>query len=115
MSEENNKLNQSEKTASNIPDIDIRTLRNNRGAVVFSREFLTEHPTEEFLKAIFSNFFPVAAENHHKNYMYDKIKMFGYSKHFREISEGEVIPEYEIIIIQDDDGIRFDKMVEKSF
>ena len=114
MSKENKNLNEAENSALNIADVSSRTLRNNRGMVVFSREFLTEHPTEEFLKAVFSNFFPVATENDHTFYMYDRIKMFGYSQHFREISEGEVTPEYEIVMIKDENGVRFDKMVERS-
>ncbi len=114
MSKENENLNEPQNSALNIADVSSRTLRNNRGMVVFSREFLTERPTEDFLKAVFSNFFPVAIENDHTFYMYDKIKMYGYSQHFKEINEGEVTPEYEIIMVQDENGVRFDKMVERS-
>ena len=95
-------------------DDSSRTLQNNRGIIVFSREYLTEHPTEEFMKAVFSNFFPVATENDHSFNMYDKIKMYGYSQHFREISEGEIAPEYEIVMVSDESGVRFDKMIERA-
>ena len=115
MNKEKQTLDKHESVNDIIADVSIPTLRNNRGVVVFSREILTEHPTEEIMKAVFSNFFPVATENDHSFNMYAKIKMYGYSQHFREINEGEVIPEYEIVMIQDENGVRFDKMVERLF
>jgi hypothetical protein len=98
----------------NLKTIEITrpTLTNRRGMIKFSRELLTENPTEDILKVIFSNFYPVAIENDHSFNMYGKLKMFGYSPHFREVTEGEVPPEYEIIIIEDGSGPKFDKIIE---
>lgn len=87
-------------------------LSRNRGHIYFDREFLTCNPTEDYLLAIFSNFFPIMAETNHERMFFDKIKMSGYSKHFRKLEEGESIPEYEIVIMQDDNGCHFDRMVE---
>lgn len=103
-------MNEIENSSVNITDVSTNTLQNNRGVVVFSREFLTEYPTEELLKAVFSNFFPVETETK----MNGIIKMYGYSQHFKEISEGEVIPEYEIELISNENGIQFNKMIERE-
>lgn len=95
-----------------ISDVSNDTLHKKRGMIAFSREFLTYHPTEQFLKEVFSNFFPIAMENDHSFCAYDKIKMFGYSPHFREINDEERTPEYEIFITHDENGDHFNRMVE---
>jgi hypothetical protein len=114
MSKEEQNLNNAETPKLGISDVSSRTLRKNRGMVVFSREFLTDNPTEDFLKVVFSNFFPVAMQDDHTFGEYGRIKMYGYSQHFREIEECEAAPEYEIFVMRDGGSLRFDKMVERS-
>lgn len=80
----------------------LTNLSSRRGFIVIDRDTLNREPTEEFLKLIFSVFFPVAMENYHDYGMYDGIKMFGFSKHFREIVEGEVTPEYRMLLTFDE-------------
>ena len=87
-------------------------LANKRGYVSFSRYSLTNNPQEDVLKEIFSNFFPIAIENDHTCDLYYGLKMFGYSKHFREINELEPCPKYEMQLITDENGVHFNKMIE---
>lgn len=103
-----------DKLDNSISNVSNDTLHKKRGMIAFSREFLTYHPTEQFLKVVFSNFFPIAMENDHSFCAYDKIKMFGYSPHFREINDEERTPEYEIFITHDENGDHFNGMVERK-
>lgn len=80
----------------------LTDLSKKRGFIVIDRDTLNKQPTEEFLKLIFSVFFPVAMENYHVYNMYDGLKMYGFSKHFRDVNEGEIIPEYEMILTFDE-------------
>ena len=91
-----------------------KNLKKRRGMVMFRREFLMDNPLEENLREIFSNFFPINSENVHSYYFYDHIKMTGLSKHFRELEEGEKIPQYDMIFITDRNklSIEFSRMVE---
>jgi hypothetical protein len=114
MKKEEQNMNNAETPKLGISDVSSRTLRKNRGMVVFNREFLTDNPTEDFFKVVFSNFFPVAIQDDHVFGEYSRIKMYGYSQHFREIEEGEAAPEYEIFVMRDGDRLKFDKMVERS-
>jgi len=106
-------LNNAEAQGLNIPIVSNRTLSKNRGMVVFSREMLTKEPTEDEMKAIFSNFFPIAIENEHSYNLYQNLKMYGYSQHFREVEEGEVCPKYEMFFRRDENGVHFEEMVEQ--
>ena len=92
--------------------ITSENLRKHRGMIIFSREFLTQNASEETLKEIFSNFFPMAMESDHSFSMYEKIRMYGYSPHFREIEETERCPEYEMRMTFDSQGGKFEKMIE---
>ena len=80
------------------------TLKHRRGKVVLSRQFIYDDPQEEILKPLFENFFPAATEPHHAAGMYNAIIFFGYSPHFREVKEGEVMPEYIAQLYRNDDG-----------
>jgi len=73
-------------------------LQKRRGKIVFSRESTINNPNEKFLKTIFSEFFPMFIDPLSIYDLYDNIKMVGYSKHFRELLEAEVIPEYECTV-----------------
>lgn len=94
--------------------INNRDLSKNRGIIILDRKMLTDNPTENELKEIFSNFFPIAIENDHSYNLYQNLKMYGYSQHFRKIEEGEKCPEYVIYLIRDKNGTHFHKMVEQS-
>lgn len=72
-------------------------LKNRKGCVIFSRELLVENPDQNVLKAIFSEFYPVAVENDHSYGAYQTIKMYGYSPYFEEIEEFAKVPTYEIV------------------
>lgn len=80
------------------------TLKHRRGKVVLSRQLIYDNPQEEILKPLFENFFPAATEPHHAAGMYQAIIFFGYSPHFREIKEGEIMPEYVAQLYRNDDG-----------
>ena len=105
-------LQNAETQALNIPVVSNRTLSKNRGMVIFNREILTKDPTEDELKAIFSNFYPIAIENEHSYNLYQNLKMFGYSQHFREVEESEICPKYKMFFRRDENGLHFEKMVE---
>ena len=110
------KINMKNLEKQKISNIDIRNGRNlikNRGIVVFNRAMLlNDFPFENILKVIFANFFPVAIEAEHSLNMYEEIKMYGYSQHFREVEEGENAPHYKLVLYISKNEIRFDKMVE---
>lgn len=78
----------------------------------FSREFLVDNPDQNVLKAIFSEFYPVAMENDHTYGTYQMIKMYGYSPYFEEIEELVKAPTYEIVLNVDDDNVTI-KSVDK--
>lgn len=69
-------------------------LKNRKGKTIIDRKLLFEQ-SEEVLRLLFSNFFPVHIE---PNFLTDTMTYYGLSNLFDEIIEGEVIPTYEIII-----------------
>lgn len=51
------------------------------------------------LRQIFKKFFPVVAKN---DFCTRRITYKGISEDFRELSEGEILPEYDVIIDEND-------------
>lgn len=87
-------------------------LFRRRGSVKFNRSLLMES-NEETLRAIFSNFFPIASQPDHGFGFYDRVVMYGCSPHFRLVEEGEIMPEYQLSLITDQKGnIFFEKVTE---
>ena len=92
------------------------SFKKRRGVIIFTDKYLFENINENVLHAIFSNFFPLAMQGDHSTGIGSKRKMYGFSKHFREIDEGEIAPEYEMVLkstLSDGvEGVEFVKMVE---
>lgn len=87
-------------------------LSSHRGIITFNLNLLLKQPTEGFFKVIYSEFFPIGIQTYSDVNFYDKARMYGYSKHFRKIMEGEKIPEYELVLSIENDELKFSKMVE---
>jgi hypothetical protein len=83
---------------------DNKNLKNKRGLVIFDKSLTFNEPDLDLLKAVFSNFYPIAIEPDHTFSMYGKLKMYGYSEHFREVEEDVIIPSYEFIFTRDGNG-----------
>ncbi len=77
-----------------------------------SRFLFEERFDEQKLREFFSNFFPVYADNGHNENFYDSIIYYGYSPHFKELKEGEAIPEYQMQFKEIDGKVVFEKMEE---
>lgn len=88
-------------------------LKKRVGIVRFANHFLDD-PKEDEMIATFSNFFPLSIGNDQSAGIYGFDVMLGYSMHFREICEGEKIPEYIIKLKRVDGVVLFDKIVEKE-
>ena len=87
-------------------------LKKRRGRIVITREVLDD-PNEKALRAMFLNFFPVATENNHDYNMYGAVTFYGYSPHFREVEEGELMPEYIVTFERRENGEILFKEVEE--
>lgn len=92
----------------------MNNLEKRKGFIIFDREFLTKNPCEGYLKEVFNNFFPVATKIVHEFSLYEKIKMFGFSRHFREVKEGEAIPQYDIYITANEGNYYFHQIIERK-
>lgn len=78
-------------------------IQKRRGKVIVSRQLLRSED-EKILKALFSNFYPIATEPYHDNGYYNDVLYFGYSPHFDIIKEGDVIPGYDFRFKRDNNG-----------
>lgn len=78
-------------------------LRNRKGIIEISRKLLDEY-LEKFDEAnpLFKDFVPAKIDY---DYLTDTMKIYGYSKQFRSIFDGEVIPTYEAWISTKSDVI----------
>lgn len=98
------------KEQSNKQETD---LYDRRGKIAIAHHSIVKGFREQTLKAIFSNFFPVAIENNHDLNMYGTLVFYGYSPHFRNVAEGEKPPEYQIRLKDHPDkDVEFDGMEE---
>lgn len=89
-------------------------LKKRRGFFVISKEFIEDNITEEFIN-VFKNFIPINIQVSNKYLFEDYLKYYGYSTLFRELKEGELIPEYNVIITRHKDksksfSVRFEEI-----
>ena len=70
-----------------------------KGKIVLSLDFLFD-TDEELLFKIFSEFLPIKLQIHHGDPIIDRVDYYGFCNKFRELSEGEVIPEYKVEVIE---------------
>ena len=89
----------------------MKNLLKKRGTIIFNKHFLLDDDGE-LLKIIYSNFYPLAIESKHSYNLYDDLKMTGFSEHFRELDEGDIIPTYNMVVFRDENGTIFKEMVE---
>lgn len=74
-------------------------MKNRKGIIKINQPFI-EHNKEALLK-VFSKFIPV---NIDANILICQSVYWGYSPEFRELKEGEAIPEYDVLFIRNEDG-----------
>jgi len=72
--------------------------KRRRGRVMIPQEALIQNPQESYLKALFSNFYPVLTEDHHNHNFRDQTVYYGFSPHFDIVEEGQAIPEYNAFV-----------------
>ncbi len=78
-------------------------LIKRKGRIKVSGELLFNDPEETVLKGLFSVFFPIAIEpDHSLGWNRDNV-YYGYSMLFEEISEGQLIPTYDIMMQRNED------------
>jgi len=71
-------------------------ISNRRGVIEINKEILFgKDLCEETLKLIYSNFFPIAISENHESWN-TSCKLYCYSKYFREVKDGEIIPKYSV-------------------
>lgn len=88
-------------------------LSKRMGCIQMGKDFIKENAYEALLREIFSNFFPAFTDKPWTYHSVGSVLMFGYSKHFREVGENEITPEYNIVFQTDEHGhSRFKEMVE---
>lgn len=70
-------------------------------------------PNQNALKALFENFYPYAIHPDHTFGIDSGMIYYGYSPHFKKMTEGEKLPIYEAYFRTDEDGsINFVRMQE---
>ena len=71
-------------------------IKSNKGIVKISRQLLDDY-IEKFddENPLFRDFVPAKIDY---DYLTDTMSIYGYSKHFRPIFEGEIIPAYEALV-----------------
>ena len=88
---------------TNITKSEESELFNRKGRVIMSREFMLTQ-TEETLREIFCNFFPMAVSSYHELTYYDSIEYLGVSPHFDIVEVGCACPRYQITLFYNEDG-----------
>lgn len=73
-----------------------------KGTVTVSRQLIMKDP--ETVMKMFSEVLIIRAEN---CFVADDIIYYGYSKHFEEMPEGSIVPEYMVVVTSDADKISF--------
>src|SRR5690554_3735433 len=81
---------------------DSASLSKRKGRLIVSRQLILE-ASEQVLKEIFSNFFPIDADRYHNHNYWDSILYYGISPYFEEVEEACIIPEYEMVLDTDED------------
>ena len=71
-------------------------LQQRRGMIKFSNVFFTDID-DKVMKAIFSNFFPIDIQVNHGYNFNDSKSYYGFSPHFRILTEGEMIPYQHLV------------------
>lgn len=86
-------------------------LNNRRGKIIFTRTLI--YNNLDILADVFKGAVVVQTE---PNVMFDTVCYYLHHPEFREVSPGEVIPEYDVMVDQDDDTgiIKSISFVEKS-
>lgn len=74
-------------------------MKNRKGIIKINQLFIEDNK-EDLLK-VFSKFIPVAMD---ANVLVRQLAYWGYSPEFRELKEGEAIPEYDVLFIRNEDG-----------
>ena len=69
--------------------------KSRKGKIVLSLDFLFD-TDEELLFKLFSEFLPINLQIHHGDPIIERVDYYGFCNNFREVKEGEVVPEYEV-------------------
>jgi hypothetical protein len=85
-------------------------IRNRKGSITFSHEYLRKHASEEELQALFSVFFPMEIVDNRHISVYDTITYYGYSPMFDIREECEPALKYRAIIENDGNHTFVSKM-----
>ena len=83
----------------------MNNINSRKGKIILNRDLVLKSD-EKILKALFSNFYPMACEPNHDMNFWGSILYWGISPHFDIVEEACVTPEYEAIITtkHNDDG-----------
>jgi hypothetical protein len=89
-------------------------MKNRKGEIKVDRihlDYYILNHLEDNL--VFKDFLPTSIS---MDYMTNQITFKGYCKHFRELQDGEIIPEYDVVIDVDDEKnkIKNVRFVEKT-
>lgn len=82
----------------------MKNLIKKKGKIRLDRTTMRSGVTNGFLKKLYSVFYPVHIEDHLEVSLWDETILFGYSEKFRELEEGEVIPEYALTLFKNKNG-----------
>ena len=91
----------------------MESIINKRGRILINQKLIIG-ADGEFLREFFSNFFPISANTYHKANFNESIEYFGYSPHFEELSDGEIIPNYVLNFESDKKGVMKFKSVVRT-
>lgn len=78
-------------------------LISKKGVILLSEELLYRNPDEAIMRGIFNVFFPIHIEREVERNR-GLYRLYGYSPLFRDIEDGEISPEYVVILEHQDDG-----------
>ena len=69
-------------------------MKNKKGKIALNRDIVIDNPNKDILGILFSIFYPIHIRI--SSLMPDLYIYYGYCEDFRELKEGEDIPEYQI-------------------
>jgi len=78
---------------------------NKRKGILIVNSLIYDNFNEEILELIFNNFYPQKIERNYSGFD-SNYKMYGYSKLFDVVKDGEAAPEYDFVFIQEFGEIR---------
>lgn len=85
-------------------------ISRRKGTIVINRELLLQYAREyDDTNPIFKDFVPVDVKY---EFMSNEVSIIGYSPRFRVVTDGEIIPKYEVRIHR---NIRVENVIETSF